>query len=258
MELFLLGTGAAWPDADRNAPSFLIRNNKKSYLIDCGGGTSHQLMKVGIPPSSLEQIFLTHIHIDHCVEFPSLVFGAYLTGKEGSFYVYGPKGTSRFADSIFNDVYDFARPMMKERRNKEISIKTFEKENGLVYEDKNIKVEATPVIHGIPTIAYKFSSNEKSIVLSSDTAPCQSLIDISKNADILVAECSFPEDFGPKPGHLIPSQVAKIATKASVKKLILVHLFPPCKGKEKDILNEVKKGFSGAVEIGYDLQKFEI
>ncbi len=254
MEIIMLGTGAAWPDADRSAPAFLVRNNQLNYLIDCGGGASHQLMKAGMPPSRLQNILFTHMHIDHCVEFPSLVFGAYLTGKEGGFSVFGPKGTQHFTKSIFNDTYDFAAPMLKKLRNKDIDITTTEIESGRVLECNGLIIEAAPVEHGIPSLAYKFKSNGKVVVFSGDTAPCSSITEFSRNVDLLVVECSFPESVGPKPGHLIPSQVAKLAIDANVKALCLVHLFPTCKGKEHEILDEITRVYSGPVEIGQDLQ----
>ena len=254
MELVLLGTGAAWPDAYRSAPAFLIKSDNENYLLDCGGGVCHQLMKSGVPPSTLTTILLSHMHIDHCVEFPSLVFGAYLTGKTGEFSVYGPKGTEHFTRSIFDDTYNFAKPMMKKLRDKDIVISVMELENGLVLEEGNITIECAPVQHGIPTLAYKITENNKSVVFSGDTAPCDSLINLSMDVDILVAECSFPEEMGKKPGHLIPSQIGDIASKANAKKVILTHLFPPCKGKEEEIINEVSKVFKGEIVIGNDLQ----
>lgn len=254
VKITLLGTGAAWPDANRNAPAFLVRHGDTSFLIDCGGGTCHQLMKVGVPPSTLEFVLLTHIHIDHCVEFPSLVFGAYLTGKDGPFRVFGPSGVEHFTTSIFRDTYDFAIPMMRKLRNKEIDIITEEVDSGVFFDSSGIRIEAAPVKHGIPTLAFRFTVDGKTVVFSGDTAPCDEIIEISKNADLLIIECSFPEDVGPKPGHCIPSQVANLANASKAKSLLLTHLFPICAGKEAEMVSVVRKDYKGPVEIGADLQ----
>ena len=258
MELFTLGTGAAWPDGDRSAPAFLVKHNGIPFLIDCGGGTNHQLMKVGCKPSEITHILFTHIHIDHCVEFPSLVFGASLTGKAGKFQVYGPKGVKHFTDSIFDDTYNFAKGMMRNLRKLEIEIETNEFEQGTILECEGLKIEALPVEHGIETLAYKFTADNKTLVFSGDTQPCENILKIAKGADVLVIECSFPESSGIKKGHCIPSQVGQIAEKANVKRVILTHLFPVCNGKENEMVTEVKKYFSGEVIIAKDLQKFII
>jgi ribonuclease Z len=258
MELFTLGTGAAWPDADRSAPAFLVKHEGVPYLIDCGGGTCHQLMKVGCKPSEITNILLTHIHIDHCVEFPSLVFGAYLTGKSGEFKVFGPKGVEHFTTSIFDSTYDFAKNMMKNLRKLDIIVSTKEFDGGVVLEENGLTISSLPVEHGINTLAFKFSAGGKNLVFSADTSPCENLSKISKNADVLVIECSFPESSGVKKGHCIPSQVGAIAEEANAKSIILTHLFPVCKGKEDEIIMDVKKYYNGEVTIAYDLQHFLI
>ena len=245
MKLFTLGTGAAWPDGDRSAPSFLVVVNDEPYLVDCGGGTSHQLMRVGVKPSTITNVFLTHIHIDHCVEFPSIVFGSYLTVKH-------------FTDSIFDDTYNFARSMMQKLRGLEIIINTEEFSEGVVFSNDDLTVLALPVQHGIETLAFKFVADGKTLVFSGDTAPCDNIVEIAKDADVLVIECSFPETTGVKKGHCIPSQVGEIATAARVKKVILTHLFPVCKGKEDEMIEEVKKHYNGEVHIANDLDEFVI
>lgn len=258
MKLFTLGTGAAWPDGDRSAPSFLIVVNDEPYLVDCGGGTSHQLMRIGVKPSTITNVFLTHIHIDHCVEFPSIVFGSYLTGKQGCFNVYGPNGVKHFTDSIFDDTYNFARSMMQKLRGLEIIINTEEFSEGVVFSNDDLTVSALPVQHGIETLAFRFVADGKALVFSGDTAPCDNIVEIAKDADVLVIECSFPETAGVKKGHCIPSQVGEIATAARVKKVILTHLFPVCKGKEDEMIEEVKRHYNGEVHIANDLDEFVI
>lgn len=258
MKLTILGSGAAWPDADRCAPGFLVEHGSTRILVDCGGGICHQLMKVGVPPSKLDHILLTHIHIDHCVEFPSLVFGAYLTGKQDDFHLYGPPGVADFAESLFNTTYDFARPMMKKLRNKDITVVTREVEKGLVFMNEDIVVDAAPVKHGFPTLGYRFIADGKRLVLSGDTAPCDEIVELATDADLLVIENSFPEEVGPKAAHCVPSQVAEIGKRSGAKRLVLVHLFPTCKGKEKAILADVSKGYSGPVSIGEDLDQIVI
>jgi ribonuclease BN (tRNA processing enzyme) len=49
-----------------------------------------------------------------------------------------------------------------------------------------------------------------------------------------------------------------MAADANVKKVLLVHLFPNCKGKEEIMIADVKKGFNGPVEIGCDMQRITL
>ena len=231
----------------------MISCQDQHYLIDCGGGTCHQLMKIGVPPPKFTTVFLTHIHIDHCVEFPSFVFGAYLTGKVGPFQLIGPAGVKHFSDSLFNVTYNFARSMMKSLRSKDIDVNVVEVKDGQVFKTDTLTVHALPMEHGINMLGYRFEHDGKSIVLSGDTEPCDNIVKLSTDADLLIMDCSFPEEFGHKKGHCIPSEVGTIAQKANVRNLCLVHLFPTCKGKEQQMITEVSKHYAGNVFVGTDL-----
>lgn len=254
MEFTLLGTGSAWPDVERSSPAFLLTHGDQRILVDCGGGTCRQLVGAGISLGTLTDILLTHTHIDHCVEFPALVFSAYLAGKTNRFNVQGATGTKHFCESVFRDTYDFAASMMKQLRKVDIKIDAHDLEDHATLTFGDVSARCAYVEHGFPSVGYRFSAAGKTLVHSGDTQPCEAIVALARGADVLVIECSFPEDMGPKPNHCIPSQVGKIAQEAGVGRVVLVHLFPPCKGKEAGIVQEVQKHFAGPVEIGEDLQ----
>jgi ribonuclease Z len=256
MKLILLGTGAARPDAKRAPPSQVIMIDDEPLLVDCGGGTGMSLMKKGVSPSKIHNIFFTHLHIDHCVEYPSIVFGGYLVGRTKEVNVYGPNGTEDFSRTLFEKVYPYAAPLLQKAKGVEMKIIVTEVNSGLVCETEKWKVTTTPVEHGnIDTLAYRIDSGGRSIVISGDTGPCINLIQLARDADILVHECSFPDSAGEKRGHTIPRQLGEIAKKAKVKKVVLTHLFPPCNGHEKEMVESVRKNFSGEVIVGEDLME---
>lgn len=256
MKLILLGTGAARPDPERAPPSQVIIVDDEPILIDCGGGASINLTKVGITLSTIQNILLTHLHIDHCVDYPSIIFGGYLTGRTKEVNVFGPKGVINFSKTLFNSVYSYAAPLIHRAKGVEINLNVNEVNNGLIYETQNWEAICAPVIHGtMDSLAFRINSKGKSIVISGDTEPCENLIKLAKNADILVHECSFPDEGGERPGHTIPSQVGEIASEANVKKVVLTHLFPPCKGHEIDMIKSVQNKYSGDVIIGEDFME---
>jgi len=259
MKIILLGTGAARPDAKRAPPSQVVIVNGEPLLIDCGGGTGTRLMKVGINPVEINHIFLTHLHVDHCVDYPSIILGSYLLGRKKEIYVHGPEGTKDFSDNLFKRVYSYIPSLI--RRLKQVEMKLFINEvyEGLVFQTDAWKATATQVRHGtIKTLAYRIDAKDGSIVISSDTEPCPNLIKLAKNADVLVHECSFPDFVGEKPGHTIPRQLGEIAKASKVKKVILTHLFPPCNGHESEMVKSVKKNFDGEVIVGEDLMEIRL
>src|SRR5580704_6981111 len=68
--LILLGTkGGPRVVAGRSNPSTLILINGVPYLVDCGAGTSQQLMAAGVALNRLRYLFFTHLHADHMLEY---------------------------------------------------------------------------------------------------------------------------------------------------------------------------------------------
>jgi|GEM_PF-3287590 glyoxylase-like metal-dependent hydrolase (beta-lactamase superfamily II) len=65
--IILLGTkgGPRVGTSGRSNPSTLLLINNVPYVIDCGYGTSRQLLAAGVPLNGLRYIFITHHHSDH-------------------------------------------------------------------------------------------------------------------------------------------------------------------------------------------------
>lgn len=256
MKAIILGSGAARPDPDRSSPSQVVVVDKEPVLFDCGPGTAMNMMKAGLNPVDLNRIFLTHLHIDHCVEFPSVVLGCYLMGRKDKILLYGTNGTSDHCKLMFEKAYPYAPELVRRIRKAELSVEPTDVASGIVCETEKFKVTCAPVEHGFPTVAFRIESGNASVVISGDTRPCKSLIELAKGASLLLQDCSFPDsmaDNARNTGHAIPSEVGEIASQANVKKVVLTHMFPPCKGKEQEMVKSVSSKFGGEVIAGYDL-----
>ena len=95
----LLGTGNPAPDPDRSGPATAIVVNGTAYLIDLGPGVvrraSAAFLEEGIQalePTKLRVVFITHLHSDHTVGYPDLIFTPWTIGRRVPLEVYGPKG----------------------------------------------------------------------------------------------------------------------------------------------------------------------
>src|SRR3954467_4802655 len=115
---------------------------------------------------------------------------------------------------------------------------------GLVMQDENVKVTAALVNHPpvVPAFAYRFETSDRSIVISGDTTPTESLIELAAGADVLVHEALFvpgverlaarvPNASALKKSilshHTAAADAGRVASKAGVKTLVLSHLVPP-------------------------------
>jgi ribonuclease BN (tRNA processing enzyme) len=112
-----------------------------------------------------------------------------------------------------------------------------------------------------PAIAYRIESERGVVVISGDTRPSKSVVQLAEDADLLLHECSFPDDMletARMTNHSTPSEVGEIANQARVRKLVLTHLFPVWNGRENEIVTSVKRSFNGEVIVGHDFLEIEL
>lgn len=274
--LILLGTkGGPRVGGDRSNPSTLLLINGVPYVVDCGAGTSRQLVAAGVPLNRLRYLFFTHLHSDHMLEYGPLVYNGWATGLRTRVDAYGPpplkSATQAFWEYMKFDVdtriEDEGRPDPRP-----LLVANEFDTPGVVMQNDDVKVTAAVVIH--PPIrhayAYRFDTKDRSIVISGDTNHAPSLAALAKGADVLVHEILYLPGLDrllakvPNAAtlrkhiidsHTLPEDVGRVAAEAQVKTLVLSHLVP---GDDPDITDAmwtegVRKHFNGRIIVGKDL-----
>ena len=279
IRVILLGTkggprvGASGP----SNPSTLLLINDVPYVVDCGYGTSRQLLAAGVPLNRLRYIFITHHHSDHNLEYGPLFYNAWVTGLPAGIDAYGPPGLEKMTEDFFSymqldvdvRIEDEGRPDPR----KLLSAHDISKP-GSVLQNQDVKVTAGLVRH--PQVkqayGYRFDAKDRSVVISGDTAYAPELAELAKGADVLVHEVMYlpgiEELVRRLPNakrlrehllaaHTLPEDVGKIAAAAGVKTLVLTHFVP---GDDPSITDEqwaggVRKHFSGRIIVGKDLME---
>ena len=243
MRVIMLGTAAACPDPERNHTGILLTTGGTNYLFDCGHGITNQMIRANVHPGTVDVVFLTHLHYDHIADFPYFLLTSWISNRENAPIVIGPPGTQDFIDHLFADgafAKDIeARLAYKNRQwNKHVLRPDVrEYEPGQIFEDGNVTVDACYVEHIpreiSPCYGLRMEDKEgKSVVFSSDTAPCESLEEIAKDCDLLIHECTFPEaalEFRRTANvgtwsHTSPVQLGEIAARTGCKSLVATHI----------------------------------
>jgi ribonuclease Z len=103
----VLGSGAAIPSPERNTCSIAMKYDGSVYLFDCGEGTQRQMMKSDISYSKVKSIFITHLHDDHILGIPGLIYTLYLEstkqgGRREKVTIFGPKGVAKRVQQLVN------------------------------------------------------------------------------------------------------------------------------------------------------------
>jgi len=123
----------------------------------------------------------------------------------------------------------------------------------LVFEDDDLRVTAAPVEHLVPNIGLRIENKRTGgvVAYSSDTAPCDAVVELARDADILIHEAAEPT-----PGHSSAAQAGEVARRAGVRRLVLVH-YRPAPHKYGRWIEEATAAFGGPVELGQDLKVYE-
>jgi len=275
--VILLGTkgGPRVGEIGRSNPSTLLLINDVPYVVDCGYGTSRQLVTAGVALNNVRCIFITHHHSDHNLELGPLFYNAWITGLPVQMYAFGPPGITNMMRDFFNyQKFDIDTRIEDEGRTDPrelLTVREFDKP-GLIMFNDDVKVSTCLVRH--PPIkhsyAYRFDARDRSVVISGDTAYVPELATFAKGADVLVHEIMYlpaieallkrlPNATRLREhlmiAHTLPEDVGKIAAQAEVKTLVLSHFVP---GDDASITDEmwaegVRKHFKGRIVVGKDL-----
>ena len=195
--LILLGTkGGPRVGGSRNNPSTLLLINGMPYVVDCGAGTSRQLVAAGVSLNRLRYFFFTHLHSDHMLEYGPVVYNGWITGLRTRVDAYGPpplkSTTQAFWEYVRFDVdtriEDEGRPDPRHL----LVVNEFDAA-GIVMQNDDVKVTSAAVLH--PPIkhayAFRFDAKDRSIVISGDTNYAPALVMLAKGADVLVHEVLY-------------------------------------------------------------------
>jgi ribonuclease BN (tRNA processing enzyme) len=264
-KIVLLGTGTPIPDPLHSGPSVAIIVEDMAYIIDFGSDIVRQAAKAhsqlgikALESQNLKIAFLTHLHSDHTLGYPDIIFTPWVMGRDVPLEVYGPKGTQEMTRNILQTYNEDIR----ERIDGLYKVNVHEIIEGLIFQDSKIQVEAFPVNHGSwSAYGFKFITEDRTLVISGDTAPFDEMIDYYKGCDVLIHEVYLASALKKRPKnwqtyhssvHTSSIELSKIVSIAKPKLLVLYHqLF--WNENEEEILLEIKQHYDGDVVSGRDM-----
>ena len=276
--LILLGTGGGpRPKKENNASAQVIVVNDTLYVVDCGDGVARQLVLAGLSLDRLRHVFVTHHHSDHNADYGNLLLLSWASGLRTRVDTWGPPPIEKMTRLFFEmSAYDIDIRIADEGRIPLVPlIHAHELAGpGLVMKDDNVKVRSALVDHPLvaPALAYRFDTQDRSIVISGDTRWSDNLIELARGADVLVHEALFlpavdrlvarVPNASTLRKHLLDSHTSaedcgRIAAAAGVKTLVLSHFVPP---DDPQVTEEMwreaaRRHYRGEIIVGRDLME---
>ncbi len=252
MDLCFLGTSAGTPTRTRNVSALAVTESqgKNWYLVDCGEGTQHQLLRTRLSLNALKGLFITHVHGDHCYGLPGILSSASMNGRTEPLTIVAPNGIKEWCEALCRYTHLYL--------TYELHFIAVEQLTSLALGSMHIC--ATPLSHVLPSYAFRFSelhsrnqlNTEKliaagvprgplwgdiqagkaithqgqllnssdfimpatplgSAVICGDNDTPQLLTDLCQNTDILVHEATFTKDLATKASQFGHSYAAQVA-----------------------------------------------
>lgn len=270
------------------------------YAVDCGAGFLGQAQRAGLDVADLKGVFITHLHSDHTVDLPALllfgwwnrdphqppvpVFGPGLSPNDGIEALWGGLCEAyrediddRVADSLLAEPERLWTPqrvvLPPEIEHRLADDSYVEMEPCVVHREGDVTVTTTLADHApmSPALAFRFDVAGRSVTISGDTRPCDNVVRLARNTDLLLHEvidgewvadkerrATTPQELASvrhhRRSHTAAAEVGGVAQRASARHLVAHHLVPG--DDEPGRWDDVGRGFDGPSQVGYDLMRF--
>ena len=273
--LVMLGTGSPVPDPKAFGPATAVTVGDRVFLVDAGAGVTRQLAAAGFPRiKSVEATFFTHLHSDHTLGYPDLIFTTWIMGRRAPLQVYGPPGLRRMTDRLLDawrDDIDVRVKGLERETRAWLAVDAHEIRSGVVYDHDGVRVTAFAVRHAEwpHAFGYRFDAVGRSITISGDAAPSETLVAAAKGSDVLVHEVYIEKRLRPedRPGgdrwpdymrgaHTSDVELGRLASRINPGMLVVYHALR-MGGTDDELLSGIRAGgYTGKVVIAKDLDVF--
>ncbi|MDP9408469.1 MAG: MBL fold metallo-hydrolase [Actinomycetota bacterium] len=238
MRLTVLGCAGSYGRADAACSAYLLEHDGFRLLVDFGpGGLGALQAQVGV--FDIDAIVVSHLHADHCLDLASYVVARryHPDGTPPPLPLHGPAGTpERLAGiygqpgDVFEDVYVHHTLTPGERQ-----IGPF-------------RVTAQQVAHPVECFGLRFEAGGRALAYSADTGPTEALVDLARDADVLLCEASFVSTGdNPEGLHLTGGEAGEHAVRAGARRLLLTHLVGW--NDDEQVRAEAEAAYPGPLEV---------
>ncbi len=254
LTLTVLGCGSSIPSAERLPPAYhVLTADGQRWLLDAGAGCSFRLAQAGHRDADLDRLFISHTHQDHIAGLLPLLQG--LGSVEGAarqrpLPIHGPEAVQEYLDRTISLGLVSAPPF---------PIEFNRLDDGDSFLTGPLKAHVRLMHHSRPSLGLRLEIDGVVFVYSADTGPCAAMLEIARDAGLLLMEASFPAGQDSE-YHLTTAQAGDIAHRAGVHSLLLTHLFPDSLALSPDDLEvQVRaSGYAGALRVARDLDVIPI
>lgn len=273
--IVLLGTGGPRPLPGASGPATAVVVGSRVFLFDAGPGVERRLAAAGLPIDGVSALFITHLHSDHTLGLPDLIFTSWVMGRRTPLQAFGPRGlramTSHIIAAWAEDIRIRTSGLEHETPNG-YRVAVHEIAPGVVFDSGGVRVTAIPVLHGSwkHAFGYRIDTPTRSIVVSGDTRPSDALEHAARGVGVLIHEMYPASESAPenRPGgadwpaylrafHTSDVELGRIAASARPGTLLLTHVVHRGAIDTAAVIAAIRQaGYGGRVIFGQDLARY--
>lgn len=288
-----LGTkGGPVPNAERSQPANVLLVDGKPWLVDCGDGAMERLAGAGYKPTDIDNVFISHLHMDHIGGLQGLIGICWMMGGHTPLVIHGPPGTKVVVDALIASLAPsiaIARSEPMKGTDPSRMVQVDEIVGGADIHIGAIRVRAVrnshfdsapgrPIDNGSQSLSYRFDAPDYTIFYTGDTGPDADVTRLAHGANLLVSEvidldqarqvydkkADMPADRKAAmldhlaTQHLTPQAAGAMAAEAGVGKLVFTHLsiYGPTAKEAPILIAGAHEKYTGDVEVARDLDRF--
>lgn len=243
-KIILLGTSGGIPIPNRAQSGILVKTSEINILLDCGMAVPLRLAEAGFKAEDIDIVCLTHEHLDHVQDLPSLTKASWLRSREAKFKIISPP---RFPDTLKN----FWKSVDEYERSK-LDFKVLNPGEKI---EERVSIEAFNTDHTTMSQGYKIGMDGKEMVYTGDTAPIPEVKKISEDVDLLIHEMSYLKK---TEGHTHPDGFISTYSDLDADRCVLTHFYPDICERIEEKSTEIEREIDVPIYPATDLYTFSL
>lgn len=254
LRLKVLGAGPAWPNPGGACSGYLVSAGDDHVLIECGFGIVGRLREA-LPLDRLRAVVISHLHADHFMDLVPLRYGLRYGGLRADprLPLFAPPGATDFFATL-------GRALDGDERFFDGTYALREYAPAAPLQLGPFGFSFARVKHYVPSYAMAIRASG-TLAFSADAAPCSSLVDLARGADLFLCEGAINrrEDDDPSPdnrGHMTPLEAAELGRAAGVARLLLTHYRSDANRDE--VLGSARAAFGGPLEFAVEGRTYPV
>jgi ribonuclease BN (tRNA processing enzyme) len=237
MRVVVLGGCGAWPAAGLACAGHLVEHDGFQLVVDLGYATLPQLLR-WTAPERVDAALFSHGHPDHCADLHPLLRARVLR----------PAPPAALPVFTLPGALDMVLALDGPGRMDE-ACRLHDFVSGDRFAIGPFQVETWALPHFVPSVGLRLTAGERVIAYTGDTGPSDDVVELARDADLFIAEASYPEQVPGNAARFLSSarQAGADAARAGARRLLLTHLLP---GTEPEVAaRAARAAYQGPIDV---------